>query len=168
MTPGKRTTGTLIALSAATAVAATSLTASPALSAPATDKANSVLASKQAKIDPVERDRIRAQYGVFPLPVSERAITRWRLKRKDLKEIAAARRLAESPKGRAVRKCESGHNYRLSGGTYSGAWQFDRQTWQSNGGGRFGRTANLAPSWAQDLIMWKTHRARGWQPWGCA
>lgn len=168
LTLGKKTTGTLLALSAATAVAATTLTAAPALSTPTTDLRSSVRAPKQAKIDPVERDRIRTQYGVFPLPVPERAITRWRLKRKDLKEIAAARRLAESPKGRAVRKCESHHNYRLAYGIYYGAWQFDRQTWLSNGGGRFGRTANQAPPWAQDLIMWKTHRARGWQPWGCA
>ena len=35
------------------------------------------------------------------------------------------------------------------------------------GGGKFGRTANKAPAWAQDLIMYKTYKARGWSPWAC-
>lgn len=114
------------------------------------------------------RARYLAKYGMFPLPVSERAILKWRLTRRDLRSIAAARRLAESPKGRSVRWCESNGEYRLSDGAYFGAWQFDRQTWLANGGGRFGSTANRAPRWAQDLIMWKTQKAYGWGPWTCA
>lgn len=151
-----------------TAVAATTLVAAPASSSPSSNNRPSTQASSLSQVDRAEQESIRAQYGIYPLPVGRRAIDRWKLGRKDLKNIASARRLAESSKGRSVRKCESHHNYRLVYGSYYGAWQFDRQTWLSNGGSRFGRTANQAPAWAQDLIMWKTHQARGWQPWSCA
>ncbi|MDP3972676.1 MAG: transglycosylase family protein [Candidatus Nanopelagicales bacterium] len=162
------TSASTLAMATVTAVAATTLIAAPASSTPSSKNRPTTQAASSIKVDRTERERIRAQYGVYPLPIGRRAIERWKLGRKGLKRIAAARRLAESPKGRSVRKCESHHNYRLVYGSYYGAWQFDRQTWLSNGGGRFARTANKAPSWAQDLIMWKTHQARGWQPWGCA
>lgn len=170
MTPALAAAGIAAAIAAATAlapfggadVAHAAVTGQESATAPVSTAATA------AELQAAHKQRIKAQYGVYPLPVKVMAIQRWRLSRRDLSNIVAARRLAESPKGRSVRRCESGHNYRLADRQYYGAWQFDRQTWQSNGGGRFAPTANLAPPWAQDLIMWKTFRARGWQPWSCA
>lgn len=110
-----------------------------------------------------------AKYGVFPLPVPEAQIARYRLSKKHLHQIVAAKKFAATAKARSVRQCESGGNYKIATGNgYYGAYQFDRGTWLSNGGGRYGITANRAPAWAQDHIMWKTQRARGWSPWACA
>ncbi len=110
-----------------------------------------------------------AKYGVFPLPVGVSTISEYQLKKRQIKEIVAAKKLANTRQARKIRKCESGGNYRTNTGNgYYGAYQFDRGTWLSNGGGRYARTANKAPKFAQDHIMYKTHRARGWQPWGCA
>jgi len=109
------------------------------------------------------------QYGVYPLPVSVNQIGKYKLNRKMIVEIAAAKRLAKSGEARKIRACESGGDYRIATGNgYYGAWQFDSGTWLANGGGRYARTANKAPSWAQDHIMWKTHHDRGWSPWACA
>ena len=108
------------------------------------------------------------KYGVFPLPVSLRNISRYHLRKKQIIQIEAARRLANTRHARRVRWCESNDQYKIVGNGYYGAWQFDHSTWLSNGGGRYARTANRAPRFAHDHIMWKTHRARGWSPWACA
>lgn len=109
-----------------------------------------------------------AQYGVYPLPVPLSHIHRYHLSKKTLRHIVAARKLADTPEGRKIRRLESGTNYRYNDGHYFGAWNFDRGTWLSNGGGRYGRTADKAPRWAQDLIAWQTHKSRGWSPWSTA
>lgn len=110
-----------------------------------------------------------AKYGVYPLPVSEAAIAKYKLSKKVLKEIAAAKKFAATPKAKSVRKCESNGNYSISTGNgYYGAYQFDRGTWTGNGGGRYSSTANKAPAFAQDHIAWKTYQQRGWSPWACA
>ena len=109
-----------------------------------------------------------AKYGVYPLPVPVRAITKFRLSKRTLRDIAAAHRLASTREGRKIKMRESGNDYHYADGRYFGAWNFDRGTWLSNGGGRFGHTANRAPAWAQDYIMWRTHKARGWSPWSTA
>lgn len=116
--------------------------------------------------------QIRAEtirkYGVHPLPVSLRTISEYKLGKKALKEIVKAQKLADTTKAKRIRKCESGGNYRTNTGNgYYGAYQFDRGTWLSNGGGRYARTANRAPKFAQDHIMYKTYKARGWSPWAC-
>ena len=49
---------------------------------------------------------------------------------------------------------------------YTGAWQFDGQTWRSHGGKQFSKEAAKAPKWARDYVMWRTHKSRGWQPAG--
>lgn len=111
----------------------------------------------------------KSTYGVATLPVEVRDIQKYKLNKKTIKEIVAAKKLAATSVARKIRSCESGGNYRISTGNgYYGAYQFDRSTWLSNGGGRYAITANGAPNWAQDHIMWKTHKARGWSPWGCA
>lgn len=123
-------------------------------------------------VAPLTAAQIRAEtirkYGMHPLPVSERTIGQYKLGKKSLKEIAKAKRLANTTKAKRIRKCESGGNYRTNTGNgYYGAYQFDRGTWLSNGGGRYARTANRAPKFAQDHIMYKTYKARGWSPWAC-
>lgn len=112
---------------------------------------------------------LKKKYGVYPLPVSERSIKRYHLSKKTVREIAKAKKFAKSRKARSVRKCESGGNYRINTGNgYYGAYQFNSSTWKSNGGRKFGRQANKAPAWAQDYVMWKTWKKRGWSPWACA
>lgn len=94
-------------------------------------------------------------------------VARYSLSAKQTKDIQAAAKLASSQHAKMIRNRESGGNYRISTGNgYYGAYQFDRGTWTSNGGGQFGKTADKAPKWAQDYVMYKTHEARGWSPWG--
>lgn len=148
-------------------------TAGPALAADAPSSATAPVTTAAAPplTTPTAVDQRAvtiAKYGIYPLPVSTRAIAKFRLSKKALRNIAAARRLANSPIGRRVKMRESGNNYNYADGRYFGAWNFDRGTWLSNGGGRFGATANRAPAWAQDFIMWRTHNARGWSPWPTA
>jgi hypothetical protein len=63
-----------------------------------------------------------------------------------------------------IRQCESGGNYQAvsPGGTYRGAYQFDRQTWQSVGG--TGDPATAPPA-EQDARAQTLHNQRGTQPW---
>lgn len=113
--------------------------------------------------------QLKRKYGMYPLPVSVKSAQKYNLKKRHMKDIKKSSRWAKTRKARSVVRCESGGNYRISTGNgYYGAWQFDRGTWRSNGGGKFGSTANKAPKWAQDYVAWKTWRARGWQPWACA
>ncbi|MFZ2382895.1 MAG: transglycosylase family protein [Candidatus Nanopelagicales bacterium] len=106
------------------------------------------------------------KYGVFPLPVSVKQINRYHLSKKDLKGIKKAQKLAKSPTARKIRKRESHNNYKINTGNgYYGAYQFDRGTWRSNGGSKFATTPHKAPKWAQDYVVWRTHKVRGWSPW---
>lgn len=114
------------------------------------------------------QETITARYGIYPLPIKPTAIEQFHISAPELRDIAQARTFAETPKARSVRSCESDNDYTITDRAYYGAWQFDRETWVANGGGRFAPTANLAPPWAQDYIMWKTHQAYGWGPWSCA
>ena len=113
--------------------------------------------------------QVKAKYGAYPLPVSVNVIKKHKLKKRHIVHISKAAKWAKGRKQVSVRKCESGNNYKTSTGNgYYGAWQFDRGTWRSNGGAKFGSTANKAPKWAQDYIAYKTWKSRGWQPWACA
>lgn len=138
---------------------------------PAETRVSNNTATTQA-IVPLTAAQIRAatiqKYGVHPLPVSVKTIQRYKLGKKSLKQIVQATKLANTTKAKRIRKCESGGNYRTNTGNgYFGAYQFDRGTWLSNGGARYSRTANGAPRFAQDHIMFKTYKARGWSPWAC-
>ncbi len=64
----------------------------------------------------------------------------------------------------AIRACESGGDYRAvsPGGRYRGAYQFDRQTWQSVGGS--GDPA-AAPPAEQDARAGQLRSQRGANPW---
>lgn len=158
------TTGTLLV--SATILTGSAIPATAAQTPAAPASVTTVAAAPEAVH--AKRAATIARYGIYPLPVCVRGILRFRLTKKQLRDIAAARRLANSPIGRRVKMRESGNNYRYADGRYFGAWNFDRGTWLSNGGGRFGATANRAPAWAQDYIMWRTHKARGWSPWPTA
>jgi hypothetical protein len=63
-----------------------------------------------------------------------------------------------------IRQCESGGNYQAvsPGGTYRGAYQFDRQTWQSVGG--TGDPATAPPE-EQDARAQRLYDQRGNTPW---
>jgi len=139
----------------------------PAARAGAPVKAPTATLTKAQKIA-LAKATIKKRYGIYPLPVSQRTIKKYHLSKKQLRGIAAGKRLASTSKARQVLRCESGGNYRLVDGAYYGAWQFDIGTWNGNGGGRFASNAARAPKWAQDYILWKTHQARGWSPWSCA
>jgi LysM repeat protein len=64
----------------------------------------------------------------------------------------------------AIRACESGGNYRAvsANGRYRGAYQFDRQTWQSVGGS--GDPAAASPG-EQDARASQLRAQRGSNPW---
>ncbi len=99
-------------------------------------------------------------------PVSQRDIAKYHLSRKQLQDIAKAEKLANTKKAKQIRWRESNNHYSARSGKYTGAWQFDGQTWRSYGGKQFSKAARNAPRWAQDYVMWRTHKSRGWQPWG--
>jgi hypothetical protein len=62
-----------------------------------------------------------------------------------------------------LRECESGGNYAThTGNGYSGAYQFDQQTWESVGGS--GRPADASPA-EQDRRARMLYEQRGAQPW---
>lgn len=103
------------------------------------------------------------------LPIRARYIRRYHLSRKDLRQIALAKRWAATPKARSVVRCESGGNYRINTGNgYYGAWQFASGTWLGVGGGRYARLASSAPRFAQDHMAWRLWKRSGWGPWACA
>jgi hypothetical protein len=62
-----------------------------------------------------------------------------------------------------LRQCESGGNYATNTGNgFSGAYQFDDQTW--HGLGYSGRPYQASPA-TQDEAAAKLYNSRGWQPW---
>lgn len=62
-----------------------------------------------------------------------------------------------------LRFCESGGVYSINTGNgFYGAYQFDRQTWESMGGTGL---PSDAPYWEQDLRAKALYQARGAQPW---
>ncbi|MGE4428017.1 MAG: transglycosylase family protein [Solirubrobacteraceae bacterium] len=73
---------------------------------------------------------------------------------------------ASAPSGQLARiaQCESGGDPTAvsSDGTYRGKYQFDRQTWQANGGSGDPAAASEAE---QDRIAQRLLEARGTQPW---
>lgn len=98
--------------------------------------------------------------------VSAANVAEYHLSKKQVRDIAKAKKLANTKKAKQIRFRESRHHYKARSGQYTGAWQFDSGTWKSNGGRQFSTSAYKAPKWAQDYVMWRTHKARGWQPWG--
>lgn len=107
-----------------------------------------------------------ASASVAKPPVSQAQIAKYHLSKKQVRDIEKAKKFANTKKAKQVRYRESRHQYKARSGKYTGAWQFDSGTWKSNGGRQFSSQAYKAPKWAQDYVMWRTHNARGWQPWG--
>ena len=98
--------------------------------------------------------------------VSQKDIAKYHLSKKQIKDISTAKKFANTTKAKQVRWRESNNRYTARSGKYTGAWQFDGQTWRSHGGKQFSKEAAKAPKWAQDYVMWRTRKSRGWQPWG--
>ena len=113
-------------------------------------------------------DRASRGYATrFPIQV--KYVKRYNLKKKELREIAAAKVWATGSKPRAVRQCESGGNYGINTGNgYYGAYQFAAGTWRGVGGGRYSSYAHQAPKFAQDHMAYRLWTRSGWGPWGCA
>lgn len=138
-----------VALAGGAVVAGVAAPAS-AVQAPAPTAAASVRLAKPNKI--VNANQIR-QYQITP---------------NQMTKIVKANRFAQTKKAKMIRNRESHGNYRIvsRSGSYAGAYQFDRRTWQTMGGKQFAPTANRAPAFAQDYIMWRTVQSHGWAPWG--
>lgn len=69
---------------------------------------------------------------------------------------------------RCIRRWESGHDYQAVSprGSFRGAYQFDRSTFDSLGPDRLdGIPADRAPVYLQDLKARRLYRTRGLQPW---
>lgn len=114
----------------------------------------------------VTSKRVKTFKNGYPVPAKK--VAKWKLSKRELGEVAKAKRWASTPKSRSVIRCESGFDYRMIDGPYKGAWQFLDSTWRGAGGGRYAATANRAPKFAQDHIAWKLHQRSGWGPWSCA
>jgi hypothetical protein len=133
-------------------------TATPALAAQPT-------ANKQ---EDRGKDRAsRTKPAAYPIQV--KYVKKYKLGRKHLKEIAAAKSWANGSMPRKVRQCESGGNYRINTGNgYYGAYQFHAGTWRGVGGGMYSSYAHQAPKFAQDHMAYRLWKRSGWGPWGCA
>jgi hypothetical protein len=86
--------------------------------------------------------------------------------------IGEAEQIDLTPGEIAMRNCESGHNYKIASasGKYSGAWQFDRPTWDgavSRAGYSYWAREDpaTAPRHIQDRAMRQLRSERGAQPW---
>lgn len=150
-------------------IAITALVASiGVIAAPAVQAANAD-ATKPAKQQLSARQLNVKKYGVANLPLKQSEIQRHKLNKATVKRIVKAKKWASAPKARSVRNCESGGNYKINTGNgYYGAYQFAYGSWLGNGGGKFARTANKAPKWAQDYVAYTYWTRAGWGPWACA
>jgi len=154
-------TGALIAGSAVAASAAT------AASTPSTSTVTATAVKATPAKPVVKKALLKKKYGIYPLPVSERSIKKYHLSKRQIRDIAQAKRFAKTAKVTSIRWRESNGQYKINTGNgYFGAYQFDSGTWASNGGRKFGYNAHQAPKWAQDYIMFKTWQKRGFSPWG--
>ena len=102
-------------------------------------------------------------------PIQFKYVKRYKLGKKQLREVAKAKAWANGWKPRRVRQCESGGNYGINTGNgYYGAYQFAAGTWRGIGGGRYASYAHQAPKFAQDHMAYRLWKRSGWGPWGCA
>ncbi len=146
-----------VALLSGTAVAVTALPATAVENAPTTSQSVQVTGAASVKKTAKKKSKV----------VSDRQVRKYKLSKKMVRDIAKAKKFAKTKKAKQVRQRESHSRYKINTGNgYYGAYQFDKGTWRSNGGKKFSKTANKAPKWAQDYVMWRTHKARGWSPWG--
>lgn len=68
-----------------------------------------------------------------------------------------------------IASCESGGDWHTNTGNgYYGGLQFDRQTWQGNGGGQYAPTADKATKAQQIQVANRVKASRGLSPWQCA
>lgn len=75
---------------------------------------------------------------------------------------------ASSGKSQSVIQCESGGNYSTNTGNgYYGAWQFDKQSWDANGGGAYAAYPHQASKAQQDQVAYNYYSRSGWRPWAC-
>ncbi len=143
-----------VALLSGSAVA---LSAAPAMAAPADTTTSVSTAASPSGAAKASTSKV----------VSKRAVTKYKLSKRELKNIEKAKKFANTKKAKHIRQRESHGRYKINTGNgYYGAYQFDKRTWQVNGGKKFSTTANKAPKWAQDYVMWRTHKSHGWAPWG--
>jgi hypothetical protein len=77
--------------------------------------------------------------------------------------LATSAAAASSDDFARLRQCESGGNYSIhTGNGFSGAYQFDRGTWQGLG---YSGLAYQAPPATQDAAAARLQSQRGWSPW---
>lgn len=137
--------------------------ATPAMAAPTVQK--SVAAKKKDN----RKNKKASRSSRAALPISFTYVKRYRLGKKQLREVARAKAWANGWKPRKVRQCESGGNYRINTGNgYYGAYQFAAGTWRGVGGGKYASYAHQAPKFAQDHMAYRLWKRSGWGPWGCA
>ncbi|MEZ5184906.1 MAG: transglycosylase family protein [Candidatus Nanopelagicales bacterium] len=135
----------------------------PAMAAPTAE--NSVAMAKKKD----DRKKKRASRSRASYPIQFKYVKRYKLGKKQLREVAKAKAWANGWKPRKVRQCESGGNYRINTGNgYYGAYQFAAGTWRGIGGGRYAAYAHQAPKFAQDHMAYRLWKRSGWGPWGCA
>lgn len=125
-----------------------------------------------------ETDKARRYYEWVARVQAERAAAeRAAAERAAAERAAAARRVTTSGGGSmgggwaALRRCESGGNYGAvsSSGTYRGAYQFSRSTWNSVARGSYPHLVGVDPAAAapadQDAMALALYRSSGARPW---
>lgn len=157
--------GSILRKALALPIAALTLAGVGVSTVPATAAESATVVTKDKKREKKKASRSKkASY-----PIQYKYVKRYNLKKGQLKEIAAAKTWAKGWKPRAVRRCESGGNYRINTGNgYYGAYQFAAGTWRDVGGGRYSSYAHQAPKFAQDHMAYRLWKRSGWGPWGCA
>jgi hypothetical protein len=62
-------------------------------------------------------------------------------------------------------QCESGGDWSIRGGSFSGGLQFTNSTWQAMGGGAYGATAADATREQQIAVAQRLQTTSGWGQW---
>lgn len=102
-----------------------------------------------------------------PFPPTSKAVARYDLTDKDLRQIDKANDWSQQKKAVNARACRSGTDFALVTGIGTGAYQLADSRWTRFGGEQFAGRASQAPRFAQKLVAWRLFKQAGWAPLSC-
>ena len=95
--------------------------------------------------------RIKTFKNGYPIPAKK--VEKWKLSKRELAEVAKAKRWASTPKSRSVIRCESGFDYNMVDGPYKGAWQFLTGNMKQGGIGEDAIVSLLGQFQTKELLL---------------
>ncbi len=102
-----------------------------------------------------------------PFPPTDKAVARYDLTTKDLRQIDKANDWSERKKAVNARACRSGTNFGLVTEIGTGGYQITDARWAGFGGRQFSARASQAPRFAQKLVAWRMFKKTEWSHLSC-